>query len=142
MSQTLDEFVAEVVADIEGFATAYRAKHAENPEHYPLQMREGDDGLWLEFFVDYMTRPASADEKSAHQNIQELIQQVREWIKLPGNAEGGIFHVVLEDGNVEQEFSDMALEAARQGGDAQTIELAEKIAALSDDEREQLCNSW
>lgn len=33
MSQTLDQFVTEMQADIEGFAAEYHAEHAANPEH-------------------------------------------------------------------------------------------------------------
>ncbi|HBO7920514.1 TPA: hypothetical protein L5C37_004801 [Pseudomonas aeruginosa] len=74
--------------------------------------------------------------------IQELIQMVRDWFAQPGNEGGGIFHVMLEDGNVEQEFADIALEQARQSGDATAIELAEKLAALTVAERVKVCNAW
>lgn len=74
--------------------------------------------------------------------IQALIQMVREWFAQPGNEGGGIFHVMLEDGNVEQEFADIALEQARQSGDATAIELAEKLAALTVAERVKVCNAW
>jgi hypothetical protein len=56
MGQSLEQFVAEVKADIEAFAADYRASHAANPEHYPLEMRDNNDGVWLEFFTDFMTR--------------------------------------------------------------------------------------
>ncbi len=62
MSQSLDQFVAEVKNDIEGFATEYRAQHATNPEHYPLTLSSDNAGLWLEFFVDYMTRASGSAE--------------------------------------------------------------------------------
>ncbi len=74
--------------------------------------------------------------------IQELIQMVRDWFAQPGNEGGGIFHVMLEDGNVEQEFADIALEQARQSGDKTTIEIAEKLAALTVAERVKVCNAW
>jgi len=62
MSQSLEQFVAEVQADIEGFAAEYRAQHAANPEHYPLELSADNAGLWIEFFVDYMTRGNEAAE--------------------------------------------------------------------------------
>ena len=62
MSLTLDQFVADVKSDIEGFANEYRAHHAANPEHYPLELPADNAGLWLEFFVDYMTRDKEADD--------------------------------------------------------------------------------
>lgn len=55
MTQSLEQFVAEVKADIEGFAADYRAQHAAAPEQYPLELNSDNTGLWLEFFVDYMT---------------------------------------------------------------------------------------
>lgn len=56
MAQTLDEFIAEVKVDIEAFAAEYRAQNAANPEQYPLKLGDNNDGLWLEFFSDFMTR--------------------------------------------------------------------------------------
>lgn len=56
MSQTLQTFVSEVKTDIERFATAYQAKHAENPEQYPLSLSDDNAGLWFEFFIDFCRR--------------------------------------------------------------------------------------
>lgn len=74
--------------------------------------------------------------------IQALIQMVRDWFAQPGNEGGGIFHVMLEDGNVEQEHAEAALQQARQSGDATAIDLAEKLAALTVAERIKVCNAW
>lgn len=62
MAQNLDQFIAEVKADIEGFAAEYRKQHAANPEHYPLELGDDNEGLWAEFFMDYMTRGTAATE--------------------------------------------------------------------------------
>ncbi|HCL4132339.1 TPA: hypothetical protein N2C61_003446 [Pseudomonas aeruginosa] len=62
MAQSLDQFVAEVQADIEGFAAEYRKQHEANPEHYPLVLGDDNAGLWIEFFVDFMTRGNGATE--------------------------------------------------------------------------------
>lgn len=56
MALSLEEFVTEVKAEIEAFAAEYRAQHAENPEHYPLALGDDNEGLWAEFFMDFMTR--------------------------------------------------------------------------------------
>lgn len=53
MYQSLDGFAAKVKIDIEKFAAAYRAKHVENPEHYPLVLSPDNAGLWFEFFMTY-----------------------------------------------------------------------------------------
>lgn len=62
MAQNLDQFVVEVQADIEAFAADYRAKHAVNPDHYPLELGDDNAGLWAEFFMDFMTRDTTATE--------------------------------------------------------------------------------
>lgn len=54
MAQTLDEFMAEARAGLESFEADYRAKHEALPEHYPLSMPDGNDGLWFEFLMDHM----------------------------------------------------------------------------------------
>lgn len=53
---SLDDFVAEVKAEIESFAAEYRAQHAKNPEQYPLVIDADNAGVWTEFFVDHMQR--------------------------------------------------------------------------------------
>lgn len=80
--------------------------------------------------------------KEQKQKLEELIQLVRDWFAQPANAGGGVFHTVLEDGNFEQEFADLALALARESGNARAVELAEKLAALTNKERRKLCDSW
>lgn len=51
MTQSLDEFVKEIHADIDNFAIAYMKKSIEKPEHYPLVFDEDNIGSWFEFFM-------------------------------------------------------------------------------------------
>lgn len=51
---TLDEYVALVKKDIDLFEKAYKARHAENSEYYPLELPEENEGLWDEFFIEFM----------------------------------------------------------------------------------------
>jgi hypothetical protein len=51
----IDDFVEEVRRDITRFQAAWHAKHKENPEHYPLELPADNEGLWFEFFMDFMT---------------------------------------------------------------------------------------
>jgi hypothetical protein len=53
MPQTLDEFVREAKMEIDRFEAWWRTKHEENPEHFPLQMEDGNEGLWREFLHDF-----------------------------------------------------------------------------------------
>jgi hypothetical protein len=55
MAQSLDSFLAEIRKDVDRFEQAYRAKVAENPEHYPLELDSGNEGLWLELFMTFVT---------------------------------------------------------------------------------------
>lgn len=55
MSQSLDEFAVETAQELVDFVAKYRARHEATPEHYPLVLPKENVGLWLEFFVSYMT---------------------------------------------------------------------------------------
>ncbi|MFP3637889.1 hypothetical protein [Paraburkholderia sp. SIMBA_054] len=55
MAQSLESFLAELRTDVDRFEKAYRAKVAEIPEHYPLTMVDGNEGLWFEFFTTFVT---------------------------------------------------------------------------------------
>lgn len=74
--------------------------------------------------------------------IPEVIPLVKAWYAIPGNDVGGIFHVMLDDGNWEQTFANSALENARELGDPQAIELAEKLVAMSGTQRRKLRKVW
>ncbi|CAM3836175.1 hypothetical protein VRRI112168_02385 [Vreelandella rituensis] len=54
MALHLEQFVAEVKTDIDAFAADYKAQHAANPEHYPLELNDDNAGLWTEFFMDFI----------------------------------------------------------------------------------------
>lgn len=53
MAQSIDDFMAELRADVDKFETDYRKKAEENPEHYPLEMKDGNEGMWFECFLTY-----------------------------------------------------------------------------------------
>lgn len=50
---TLDQVCNELQVSLEDFQLAYRRKHMENPEHYPLELPENNAGLWYEFFITF-----------------------------------------------------------------------------------------
>lgn len=70
--------------------------------------------------------------------LPEVIPLIRAWYSRPGNEVGGIFHVVIDDGNYEQSFAALALNDARASGDPQAIELAEKLVEMSPTQRRKL----
>ena len=73
--------------------------------------------------------------------VPEVMPLVREWYGKPGNQAGGIFHVILDDGNFEQVFADQALQSARELGDPAAVMLAELLAAMSPTQRRKLSAS-
>ncbi len=54
MAKSLDSFIADLRSNTDQFEAAYRKKAAENPERYPLEIGEGNEGLWLEFFLTFI----------------------------------------------------------------------------------------
>lgn len=54
-SESLSQFASEMRANVDRFEAAYLERHRANPEHYPLTLPETNSGLWLEFFVDFVT---------------------------------------------------------------------------------------
>ena len=55
MAKTLDEFVEEVKTGIDDFEREYRGKAENEGEDYPLEFSGDNDGLWLEFFSEYLS---------------------------------------------------------------------------------------
>lgn len=82
------------------------------------------------------------DSKQKKPTLPEVIPLVRAWYALPGNGAGGMFHIIIDDGNYEQHFANSALKEARETGDPVAIELAEKLAAMSSTQRRKLRKTW
>lgn len=53
MAQSLDEFLEETRLHLEAFAHDYRRQAEANPEHFPLILPDGQEGLWFEFFTSF-----------------------------------------------------------------------------------------
>lgn len=81
-------------------------------------------------------------ERSRESEIQELIEKVHAWFGQPENMYEGIFHLMFEAGNVEQEFAELTVAEARKGGNEAEIDLAERLAALTVAERDRIYNAW
>lgn len=54
MSLRLAMFVADMQEELLEFKERYVDKHNINPEQYPLYMKDGQEGLWLEFFLNFL----------------------------------------------------------------------------------------
>lgn len=83
-------------------------------------------------------------EKAAKPTIPEVLPLIKQWYSKEGNSCGGIFHVILSDGNYQQTWADEALEHAKQIGDPDAIQLASLLAIMSGTQRLKLCRqiSW
>ena len=49
MAQTLNNFLHEAREELIRFEKKWREEHDNNPEAYPLEMSDGNEGLWWEF---------------------------------------------------------------------------------------------
>lgn len=74
--------------------------------------------------------------------LPEVIPLVKQWYAEPERAAGDLFHVILEDKNYQQCHATTALENARESGNPQAIELAEKLVAMSATQRRKLSATW
>lgn len=52
---SLEYFIKETHKELDEFKKAYEEKSKKNPDHYPLTLNEDNSGLWIEFFINYVT---------------------------------------------------------------------------------------
>lgn len=50
---TLNEFVEDLQSDIIAFQLMWANEHLKDPEMYPLEIPEDNDGVWWEQFVAF-----------------------------------------------------------------------------------------
>jgi hypothetical protein len=71
-------------------------------------------------------------------SVAEVLPVVKAWYAKPGNRCGGMFHVILDDGNHEQHWATSALAEARASGNGEAIHLVELLVAMSPTQRRKL----
>ena len=54
MAQSLDDFIAEAKEDLRMFEEDWRKRHAGDQETFPLEMADGNEGLWWEFLSEFV----------------------------------------------------------------------------------------
>lgn len=84
----------------------------------------------------------SIEPKKDKPAIPEIISLLTEWYSRPGNGVGGIFHVILDDGNFEPCFAKSAVEDSHQLKDPLAIEIAEMLAQMTSTQRRKLNMCW
>jgi hypothetical protein len=67
--------------------------------------------------------------------IPEVIERFETYYAKPGNGAWGSLHVVLDDGNTEDEIVRLTVESAEKAGDAEGAELARLLLRMSRTQR-------
>lgn len=50
---SLEQAADDFRNSIDRFVEAYKIKNVQHPDQYPLELPEGNSGLWTEFMLDY-----------------------------------------------------------------------------------------
>ena len=72
--------------------------------------------------------------------VPKVLPLMREFQSKKGNEVGGVFHIVLDDGNVENRHVEWCLELAKQNGDELAIRLGELLMKMSKTQRLKLAD--
>lgn len=70
--------------------------------------------------------------------IPEVWPMVIDYYGKPGNCAGGHLHIVLDDGNIDDDDVEFCLQSAKQNGDFDGVRLATKLLAMSKTQRRKL----
>lgn len=54
MAQTLEDFIKETKKDLDRFYRYWTFEWKQDPENFPLTMEKGNEGLWWEFFEEFL----------------------------------------------------------------------------------------
>jgi hypothetical protein len=75
-------------------------------------------------------------------NPAEVVNLILVYYRKPGNGAGGLCHVALDDGNLDDECLEFCLEECRKGNDADGEALMRTMKALPEFEREAVYESF
>lgn len=67
--------------------------------------------------------------------VKELVKAARDYYAHPENGCGGSLHIVLDDGNVEEEHVLWCRDHAEEQGDVEGVALCDKLLDATEDER-------
>lgn len=57
MAQTVEEFCKEVREAIDGFEVDWKINNQKNPDMFPNEFEDGNEGLWWDMFDEFLQRP-------------------------------------------------------------------------------------
>ena len=70
--------------------------------------------------------------------VPEVLPLVVTYYSIPGNSVGGIFHIVLDDGNVDDSDVEYCLNLAKKREDKESIKIGEILLRMSRAQRKKL----
>lgn len=70
--------------------------------------------------------------------VPELIRLAKAYYSIPENRAGGSLHIVLDDGNIDDDDIRHCLDYARAEGDCAGVSLAEQLLKVSKNQRRKL----
>jgi hypothetical protein len=71
-------------------------------------------------------------------NVPEAAERLRVYYALPGNSQGGVVHIITEDGNVAQHHADWCVRCAEDVHGEMDVEIAKMLAGMSRTQRNKL----
>jgi len=78
--------------------------------------------------------------------INEIIKLAKDYYSKEGNECGGSLHIVLDDGNLEDDNIKFCINYAKENNDIDGIKIGELLLTLSMTQRNkmynELCDSW
>jgi len=74
--------------------------------------------------------------------IPDIMPLLEAFAEAPGNSMGGCLHIVLEDGNTENEHVQWCVDHAIEKGDELGAAVAKVMLAMSRTQRRKLCRIW
>lgn len=90
-----------------------------------------------------VTEPLPQAHGSAHSlpkpTVPEVIPIMRKYAALPGNSVGGSLHIVLDDGNVDDDSVLHCIKWAHECADVAGVKLGEILLRMSRTQRKKLC---
>lgn len=116
-----------------------RTRNGENDKTTLRTFIDDDMAFWESHIAPInWTIPEVGLKLVTKPTIPDVSPLIRAWYAKPGNECGGMFHIILDDGNHEQHWANGKLEEAKASGDPDAISLAERLQAMSPTQRLKL----
>ena len=71
--------------------------------------------------------------------IPEVLPFIKDYYSKDGNGVGGSLHIVLDDGNIDDDSVKYCLGCAKKRGDIDGVKIAETLLLMSKTQRKKIC---